>query len=162
KTQQLIEEETALVRIYQSHGWKALTRYYRLRNGLLPEGTRRRDFSKKLFRTALRGSKVLPLGFWSVARGLYHYIPWPYGSKQRLKSWFFIRTKAWTENSQAYKFWYDHQGQFLNGSRGELSSQVPFTENQSLEQKSDVLDELPSPSSLTNGLALPMAPSMPL
>src|SRR5262249_17762911 len=146
-SQQSTEQQAALLRIYESHGWKVLTRYYRLRNGLLPEGTRRREFSKKLFHAAVRGSKVLPLGSWSVARGLYRHIPWPHESMQRLKSWFFIRTTAWTGNTQAYKFWYYHRGQFLNGGSDELSSKPP------LESKSDVLsDEPPSPLALTNGL----------
>ena len=53
KLQELTEQETALLRIYQSHGWKALALYYRVRNGVFPEGTRRRVFAKKIFHAAV-------------------------------------------------------------------------------------------------------------
>jgi len=116
KSQQLAEQELALLRIYQSHGWKLLALYYRFRNGLLPEGTRRRDFSKSIFHAALdvrKGFCFEGLGFWRLSRTLYHHLPLSQEAKQRLKSSFFSRTRLLTENTQAYKFWYDHQGQFL-------------------------------------------------
>ena len=40
------EREAILSHIYSSHGWKALTVYYQLRNRLLPEGTKRRGDSQ--------------------------------------------------------------------------------------------------------------------
>ena len=52
------EREAILSRIYSSHGWKALTVYYQLRNKLLPEGTKRREIAKAFWRF-LRG-KFLP------------------------------------------------------------------------------------------------------
>ena len=58
QSQQLTEQETALLRIYQSHGWKGLALYYRVRNGLLPEGTRRRSSAKKIFHVAAGLSKI--------------------------------------------------------------------------------------------------------
>jgi 2-polyprenyl-3-methyl-5-hydroxy-6-metoxy-1,4-benzoquinol methylase len=57
KLQELTEQETALLRIYQSHGWKALALYYRVRNGVFPEGTRRRVFAKQIFHAAVNMSK---------------------------------------------------------------------------------------------------------
>jgi glycosyltransferase involved in cell wall biosynthesis len=42
------EREAVLNRIYDSHGWKALSVYYRFRNKLLPEGSRRRSAAKSV------------------------------------------------------------------------------------------------------------------
>jgi hypothetical protein len=44
------EREAILSRIYGSHGWKALTVYYQLRNKLLPEGTKRREIAKSFWK----------------------------------------------------------------------------------------------------------------
>jgi 2-polyprenyl-3-methyl-5-hydroxy-6-metoxy-1,4-benzoquinol methylase/glycosyltransferase involved in cell wall biosynthesis len=45
--EELIQQrETILSQIYSSHGWKALTAYYQLRNKALPDGTRRRKSAK--------------------------------------------------------------------------------------------------------------------
>ena len=64
QSQQLTEQETALLRIYQSHGWKGLALYYRVRNGLLPEGTRRRSSAKKIFHVAAGLSKICSLDWY--------------------------------------------------------------------------------------------------
>ena len=115
KSQQLTEQETALLRIYQSHGWKALALYYKLRNGMLPEGTRRRSFVQKIFHAGVSLPKICSLerlGFWTFARSLYRKLPVSYEAKQRLKSWFFTQNMFPTENAEAYRFWYQHQGQF--------------------------------------------------
>jgi GT2 family glycosyltransferase len=45
------QREAVLSRIYSSHGWRALTVYYQLRNKLLPEGTRRRAVAKFFWRS---------------------------------------------------------------------------------------------------------------
>ena len=42
--------EVTLSRIYSSHGWKALTGYYQLRNKLLPEGTKRKEIAKAFWK----------------------------------------------------------------------------------------------------------------
>ena len=44
------EKEATLNRIYDSHGWKALLVYYRVRNRILPENSKRRSFAKRMFR----------------------------------------------------------------------------------------------------------------
>jgi GT2 family glycosyltransferase len=46
---ELAKKAAALDRILESHGWKALLVYYRLRDKLLPEGARRRVFAKRAF-----------------------------------------------------------------------------------------------------------------
>ena len=156
KDQQLKEQETALVGIYQSHGWKALALYYRVRNGLLPEGTRRRSFSKSTFHAArgLRKSFSLErLGFWSFSRTLYRYLPLSHGAKQRLKAWFFTRTKFLTENTQAYKFWYDHQGQSLEQAPDGLDEQISLLQT---AQGPEGLGEQLSLLQLASNLSLPL------
>ena len=44
------QREAILSHIYGSHGWKALTVYYQLRNKLLPEGTKRREIAKSFWK----------------------------------------------------------------------------------------------------------------
>jgi hypothetical protein len=57
--EELIQQrEAVLSQIYSSHGWKALTVYYRLRNKILPEGTRRRAAAKFLWRSICDSSGV--------------------------------------------------------------------------------------------------------
>jgi GT2 family glycosyltransferase len=51
------EKDAILNRIYDSHGWKALSTYYKLRNNLFPEGTRRRSFAKHVFHVAVKLGK---------------------------------------------------------------------------------------------------------
>ncbi|HSE85005.1 MAG TPA: glycosyltransferase, partial [Candidatus Binatia bacterium] len=146
KSEQLADLETTLLRIYQSHGWKALARYYRVRNALVPEGTRRRVLAKKSFHAALSLTKMCSLerlGFWRFVRSLYRKLPMSYEAKQRLKSRFFTRTKFLTENTQAYKYWYQHQGQFLE--------QQPETGTRQMSRTPNARE-----------LSLPMAPSTPL
>ena len=50
---ELTVKEAILSRIYDSHGWKALSAYYEIRNKLLPEGTWQRAFAKRLFHNVL-------------------------------------------------------------------------------------------------------------
>jgi GT2 family glycosyltransferase/SAM-dependent methyltransferase len=52
------QREAVLSQIYSSHGWKALTVYYQLRNKLLPEGTRRRAVAKFFWRSICDRSGV--------------------------------------------------------------------------------------------------------
>jgi GT2 family glycosyltransferase/glycosyltransferase involved in cell wall biosynthesis len=134
KSEQLAEQEVTLLRIYQSHGWKALAVYYRVRNGLVPEGTHRRVLAKKLFHAVLslpRMCSVERLGFWRFVRSLYRKLPLSYEEKQKLKSRFFTRTKFLTENTQAYKYWYQHQGQFLEQQPETETRQISRTPNAS-------------------------------
>jgi GT2 family glycosyltransferase/2-polyprenyl-3-methyl-5-hydroxy-6-metoxy-1,4-benzoquinol methylase len=49
----IISKDATLSHIYNSHGWKALSAYYKLRNKLLPEGTWQRAFAKRLFHRLL-------------------------------------------------------------------------------------------------------------
>ena len=56
------EREVILSRIYGSHGWKALTVYYQLRNKLLPEGTKRKEIAKALWKFLRKMSSSLPVG----------------------------------------------------------------------------------------------------
>ena len=56
------EREVILSRIYGSHGWKALTVYYQLRNKLLPEGTKRKEIAKALWKFLRKMSSSLPAG----------------------------------------------------------------------------------------------------
>ena len=51
---ELATENAILNAIYNSHGWKALLIYYGIRNGLLPEGSWRRNFAKRSFQFMLR------------------------------------------------------------------------------------------------------------
>lgn len=44
------EKEAYLQHIFSSHGWKMLTRYYRIRDTLIPIGTVRRKIAKLIFR----------------------------------------------------------------------------------------------------------------
>jgi 2-polyprenyl-3-methyl-5-hydroxy-6-metoxy-1,4-benzoquinol methylase/glycosyltransferase involved in cell wall biosynthesis len=53
------QREAVLNHIYQSHGWKALTVYYQLRNKLLPENTKRRELAKYLWRCLGKISRFL-------------------------------------------------------------------------------------------------------
>jgi arylsulfatase A-like enzyme/GT2 family glycosyltransferase/SAM-dependent methyltransferase len=55
---QLHEKEVSLERIYQSHGWKVLAGYYKLREVMLPVNTKRRVLSKLIFRSALAIKKT--------------------------------------------------------------------------------------------------------
>ena len=58
RLEELIQQrEAVLDRIYRSRGWKALTLYYRVRNAILPENTKRREIAKccwRFFRTSCR------------------------------------------------------------------------------------------------------------
>ena len=49
----LREKEVALIHIYNSHGWKFLLRYYKMRDYLLPSNSKRRNFAKKIFSTLI-------------------------------------------------------------------------------------------------------------
>ena len=49
----LLESDRKLEQIYQSTGWKALTKYYRVRDSLLPQGSKRR-FVLKLAKNFIR------------------------------------------------------------------------------------------------------------
>jgi 2-polyprenyl-3-methyl-5-hydroxy-6-metoxy-1,4-benzoquinol methylase/glycosyltransferase involved in cell wall biosynthesis len=51
--------EAVLNHIYRSHGWKALTIYYRVRNTILPENTKRRELAKYLWRCLGKTSRFL-------------------------------------------------------------------------------------------------------
>jgi|GEM_PF-1358813 len=53
------EKEATLNHIYNSHGWKALLIYYRLRDRILPEGTKRRTAAKRIFRAILSLPSIL-------------------------------------------------------------------------------------------------------
>jgi glycosyltransferase involved in cell wall biosynthesis/ubiquinone/menaquinone biosynthesis C-methylase UbiE len=53
------QREAILSRIYSSHGWKALTVYYQLRNKFLPENTKRRELAKYLWRCLGKISRFL-------------------------------------------------------------------------------------------------------
>lgn len=54
---ELLNAEVA--RIYGSHGWKALQAYYRVRNWVLPPGTRRRAVARLVFNTILHPGLAL-------------------------------------------------------------------------------------------------------
>jgi len=54
----ILQRNAALNNIYSSHGWKILMAYYRLRNKVLPEGTRRRAAAKFLWRSICDSSGV--------------------------------------------------------------------------------------------------------
>ncbi|MFQ5964295.1 MAG: glycosyltransferase [Candidatus Scalinduaceae bacterium] len=47
------EKDTTLNNIYNSRGWKTLLFYYKIRNKLLPEGTRRRNLIKLILRPSI-------------------------------------------------------------------------------------------------------------
>jgi GT2 family glycosyltransferase/2-polyprenyl-3-methyl-5-hydroxy-6-metoxy-1,4-benzoquinol methylase len=49
----IISKDATLSHIYNSHGWKALSAYYEIRNKLLPEGSCQRAFAKRLFHSVL-------------------------------------------------------------------------------------------------------------
>ena len=51
--------EVILSHIYSSHGWKALTVYYQLRNQLLPEGTKRKEIAKAFWKFLRKMSSSL-------------------------------------------------------------------------------------------------------
>lgn len=53
------EKEAALDLIYHSHGWKLLLSYYKMRDVLLPEGSKRRAFVKAIFRTVSPASEAI-------------------------------------------------------------------------------------------------------
>ena len=54
------QREAILSHIYSSHGWKALTVYYQLRNKFLPEGTKRREMAKSFWKFLGKSSSPLP------------------------------------------------------------------------------------------------------
>ena len=53
------QREAILNHIYSSHGWKALTVYYQLRNKVLPEGTKRREMAKSFWKFLGKSSSAL-------------------------------------------------------------------------------------------------------
>jgi len=53
------EREATLNRIYNSHGWKTLSAYYKARNRLLPVGTRRRKFAVSIFKLLLIAPQII-------------------------------------------------------------------------------------------------------
>src|SRR4029079_3773244 len=53
------QREVILSHIYSSHGWKALTVYYQLRNQLLPEGTKRKEIAKAFWKFLRKMSSSL-------------------------------------------------------------------------------------------------------
>jgi FkbM family methyltransferase len=55
------QSEDILSRIYSSHGWKALTVYYQLRNKLLPEDTKRREIAKAFWKFLRKISSSHPV-----------------------------------------------------------------------------------------------------
>jgi GT2 family glycosyltransferase/2-polyprenyl-3-methyl-5-hydroxy-6-metoxy-1,4-benzoquinol methylase len=63
----LLQQAAMLDSIRSSHGWKVLTRYYKLRDLLLPEGSFRRNSAQELMR--------LLLAFRSVLRGKRYAVP---------------------------------------------------------------------------------------
>jgi len=62
QTSELSRLSTEVARIHISHAWKVVTFYYRVRDGLLPEGTFRRNIVKALFRSALVFRSALKSG----------------------------------------------------------------------------------------------------
>jgi GT2 family glycosyltransferase len=68
------DREAALNNIYNSHGWKVLLAYYKLRGWLLPENTRRRLFVKTIFNAVIN-----PKGFFknlnktNLRRFIYYF-----------------------------------------------------------------------------------------
>jgi predicted nucleic acid-binding Zn-ribbon protein len=56
--------ETILNQIHNSNGWKALQRYYKLRDKVLPAGTRRRNAIKFLWRVTICQPVSLPKRRW--------------------------------------------------------------------------------------------------
>src|ERR1044071_8512466 len=106
--QQLAECETDLLRIYQSHGWKALTFYYGVRDALFPNESYRRLWAKKLFHFIFGFGSVfsrLKFVLWQLTRSLYHSLPISFERKQRLKSFGFNRFGFLLKNTGTYKMW---------------------------------------------------------
>jgi 2-polyprenyl-3-methyl-5-hydroxy-6-metoxy-1,4-benzoquinol methylase/glycosyltransferase involved in cell wall biosynthesis len=60
KEARIQQVEATLSHIYSSHGWKALTAYYQLRNQFLPEGTKRREIAKSFWKFIRKTSRFLP------------------------------------------------------------------------------------------------------
>lgn len=52
------QQEQALARIYQSHGWKALLAYYKMRDLIFLPGSQRKFFAQKIFYVLLRTQKT--------------------------------------------------------------------------------------------------------
>src|SRR6185503_1436005 len=55
------QQEQALARIYQSHGWRALLAYYKVRNLIFPPGSQRKFLAQKIFHALLRTRKTLTI-----------------------------------------------------------------------------------------------------
>ena len=55
----LREKEAYIHLIHSGHGWKLLRRYYALRDGIFPEGTKRRLFAKLFLKTVAHPKEVL-------------------------------------------------------------------------------------------------------
>jgi len=55
----LREKEMYIQLIHSGHGWRLLTKYFKLRDRLLPIGTKRRLFTKLLFKTILNPKEAL-------------------------------------------------------------------------------------------------------
>ena len=58
--EELQEKTSILNRVYDSHGWKALSAYYNLRNTLLPEGSWRKNLSKRILHSIPKLRKRIP------------------------------------------------------------------------------------------------------
>src|SRR4030095_8746516 len=54
------QRNATLSLIYGSHGWKALTVYYQLRNKFLPEGTKRQEIAKSFWKFLGKPSRFVP------------------------------------------------------------------------------------------------------
>jgi glycosyltransferase involved in cell wall biosynthesis len=59
RTHHLQEKEHYIRLIHSGHGWKLLTKYFKARDLLMPEGTKRRLFFKLIFKMLLNPKEVL-------------------------------------------------------------------------------------------------------
>jgi SAM-dependent methyltransferase len=53
------EREAYIQHVHAGHGWRLLTKYFKIRDRLLPQGTKRRVFAKNIFHAILSAGDVL-------------------------------------------------------------------------------------------------------
>jgi len=96
--EELIQQrETVMSQIYSSHGWKALTVYYQLRNKALPDGTKRRELAKYLWEClwkSLLSNRAEPKGATAITHHSPSVLTWRNCGKalRHLKTFGFVGT----------------------------------------------------------------------
>lgn len=114
------EANSKLVNIYDSHGWKALLRYYKIRNAILPEGSKRKKFLQILFR------KLPYLSKKSISYiKIYRFKAFLNKSKEKILSKIKVDYKIWIEAFEPKAKDLEAQRKIIFSSSPQISIIVP-------------------------------------